>query len=288
MAEEKAGVITFGKEKLSPEQEAAYRQRITNAKSGGVNALKGSDPVGGEKANMPDFKKLQESRDMRHTSSGLSEDGGVQPRPAGSPILSPSTEQQLKDMAEVQKATEAKTKEDEEKKEEKKEQENLFDLLNMDDLRVSETEKILNNKKRREEIEARCQPMKFEDLLYKNEVQQRVPIKPGAFEPTFRSVTPEESLFVKRYIAKEQSISDQYLLEKYNLCLLTCALIAINDNTLQDHRNPSGEPEEKAFEAKLKTLVKKSGYIVTDLSINYTWFDVRVRKLISTDGLKNG
>lgn len=274
--------IVFGEEKLTPDQEADYRKKIENARNRGVNALKGNDPVGGEKTTMPDFKKLQASRDMKHASSGFSDDGGVQPRPAGSPVLSPQTEQQLKEMAEAQK-NELKPP-----PEEKKEEESLFDILNLDDVRASEAEKMLNNKKRREDIESRCEPMKFEDLLYKNEVQQKVPIIAGKFEPTFRSITPEESLFVKRYIAKEQTISDQYLLEKYNLCLLTCSLVSINDSALPDHRTQTGEPDEKLFETKLKVILKKSGYIVSDMGINYIWFDLRVRKLITADGLKNG
>jgi hypothetical protein len=279
--------IVFGEEKLTPDQEAEYRKKIENARNRGVNALKGNDPVRGEKTSMPDFKRLQASRDQKHAVSGLSDDGGVQPRPAGSPVLSPQTEQQLKEMAEAQKNELRPPEEPKNEKEEKKE-ENPFDLLDFDELRASEAEKLLNNKKRREEIESRCAPMSFEDLLYKNEVHQRVPIIPGKFEPTFRSITPEESLFVKRYIAREQNISDQYLLEKYNLCLLTCSLFAINDNALPDHRNQAGEPDEKLFEAKLKVILKKSGYIVADMGINYVWFDLRVRKLITADGLKNG
>lgn len=284
MSEERKAIV-FGKEEISPEQKASYQTKIAQARSG-LNALKTPDPVGGERPTMPDFKKLQEQRDLRHSASGLSEDGGIQPRPPGSPVLRPETEQQLKDMAAAQKTAAEKPKE--EAKAEDNKEESLLDLFELAGQTGSEAEKLLNNKKRREDIESRCAPMKFEDLLYKNEVQQKVPILPGQFEPVFRSTTPEESLFIKRYIAKEQAISDQYLWEKYNICLLACALVSINDVMLPDHRLNSGEPDEKLFEAKLKNLLKKSGYIVADLGINYTWFDVRVRKLITADGLKNG
>ncbi len=286
MAEEK-GEIVFGKEELSPEQKEAYKRKIESAKRGGVNALKGTEPLGGvERPVIPDFQRLREAG---HAPSGMTEEGGVAPRPAGAPILRPETAQQLKDMAEAQKAMEAKEAEKKDKEEEdpfKKDEENLFDILNSD--QRTEAERLLNNKKRREDIESRCAPMKFEDLLFKNEVHQKVPIIPEKFEPTFRSITPEESLFVKRYIAKEASVSDQYLLEKYNICLLACALLSINDSLLPDHRDQNGSPDEKLFEAKLKGIFKKSGYIVADLGINYTWFDIRVRKLITADGLKNG
>lgn len=286
MNDEGKTAVVFGKEELSPEQKAEYRKKIDSARTG-INALKGSEPLGGvQRPVIPDFQKLREAGPA---PSGMTEDGGVAPRPAGSPILRPETAQQLKDMAEAQKAMEAAeaNKKPDEASKKDKEEEDLFELLNMGEQR-NEAERLLNNKKRREDIESRCEPMKFEDLLFKNEVHQRVPIIPERFEPTFRSITPEESLFVKRYIAKEQTVSDQYLLEKYNLCLLACALIQINDVPMADHRDNNGSPDEKLFETKLKSIFKKSGYIVADLGINYTWFDIRVRKLITADGLKNG
>lgn len=282
MAAEKQEIV-FGNA-LTPEALEAHNKKIAAARAAGnVNMLKGNEPVGRvPRPPMPDFQKL---RDAQSGPSSVSEEGGVQPRPPGSPLLSPQTDQQLKDMAKAASAASEQEKKEAESK--KDEQQDILDMLDFNNQRT-EAERLLNNSKRRGEIEARCEPMKFEDLLYKNEVQQKVPILPGKFEPTFRSFTPEESLFVKRYLAKEQAVSDQYLLEKYNICLLVCSLVAINDNQLPDHRNNQGEPDEKLFDAKLKTILKKSGYIIADLGINYTWFDIRVRKLVTVDGLKNG
>lgn len=276
--------IVFGKGELSPEQKAEYQRRIESAKSGRLNSLKGNEPVGSvPRPVIPDFAKLRN----KESPSPITEDGGVAPRPPGSPILRPETEQQLKEAIEAQKDLDKKTedKKAEAAKDDKKT--DVFDMFDFADQR-SATDKILDNKKRREEIEARCEPMKFEDLLYKNEVEQKVPIIPGKFEPVYRSLTPEESLFVKRHIAKDQDTSDQYVFEKYNLCLLACSLVAINDKTLPDHRDASGSVDQALFDAKMKVILKKSGYIVADLGINYVWFDIRVRKLITVDGLKNG
>lgn len=280
--------IEFGKERLTTEQDQAYRQRIEEAKKkGGVNSLKGMNREEEARPAMPDFNALRAERESRHQqTSSRTESGGVQARPAGSALLSAETEQQLHDLQQMSK--EEFKKKEEPKVEEEKAQESIFDLLNQDEFRANDIEKILNNKERRIAIEGRCTPMSFEDLLYKNEVSQRVPIRPGSFEPTFRSFTPEESLFVKKYIANEQAISDQYIMEKYNICLLTCSLSAINGNALPDHRKDDGSPDKELFEKKLKYIMKMSGYVTADLSVNYGWFDIRVRKLITSDGLKNG
>lgn len=284
MSEEKKEVV-FGTNELTPAQKLEYAKRIDAAKNQRTNSVKGSEPLGSvPRPVIPDFSKVRQAKEG---PSPITEDGGVAPRPAGAPLLRPETEQQLKDVIAAQTADlkEEANKAAEEKKDGKKE--DIFELFDFADQRNA-TDRIFDNKKRREEIEARCQPMKFEDLLYKGEVEQKVPIIPGKFEPTYRSVTPEESLFIKRYISKENESSDQYLFEKYNLCLLTCSLVAINDKPLPDHRGTNGDVDEKLFEAKFKMMSKKSGYIVSDLGVNYVWFDVRVRKLITADGLKNG
>lgn len=283
MSEEKKEVV-FGSKELTPAEKLDYQKRIENSRNRGVSAVKGLEPVGREpRPVMPDFSKIRTAKE----SPSSIEDGGVIPRPAGSPVLRPETEQQLKEVLESQSKS---IREDADKKmseEAKEKKDDIFSMVDFGDQRNA-TDRIFDNKKRREEIEGRCTPMKFEDLLYKNEVEQKVPILPGKLEPTFRSVTPEESLFIKKFISKEDETSDQYLLEKYNLCLLTCSLISINDKMLPDHRDSNGNVDEKLFEAKLKVMMKKSGYIVADLGINYTWFDIRVRKLITADGLKNG
>jgi hypothetical protein len=120
-------------------------------------------------------------------------------------------------------------------------------------------------------------------------VQQNVPIVPGEFEVVFRSMTPDENLFIKSYVAKnDQGKSDQYVLEKYGICQIACSVLSINGRALPDHRDAEGNPNEKNFDVKLKMLLKKSGYVVADLGINYMWFDIRVRKLLSPDAVGNG
>lgn len=277
------GEIVFGNDGSSAEADE-YRKKIEEArKKGGVHSLKTPDPVG--KAPRPTNVPLAGSGQDARMASAISETGGVQPRPPGSPLLSQETARGLQAMAEsqVQEQKAAEEKEAEEKKE--KEAEGLFEMF--DFAGRNEAERVLNNKKRRQDIEARCAPMSIEDLILRDEVQQLVPIIPGKFEVLYRSMTPEENLFIKRYVSKDQGQSDQYVLEKFGLCQLVCTVVAINGRPMPEFRKADGEVDEKAFEVKLKMLLKKSGYVAADLGLNYAWFDVRVRKLLNPDALGN-
>lgn len=285
MSDEKKVIEFGGRKELDPNDAANYRAKIDAAKkAGGVNSLKGSEPLGGvPRPQMPVLR----NQPIRQNQADPSDGGGVVPRPQGSPLLRPETAQQLKEMADAQVRQAEQEKAAEKAAEEpKKDDEDLLEMF--DFAGKSEAERILNNKKRRQDIESRCEEMRFEDLLIKNEVQQLVPILPNRFEVLYRSSTPEEQMFIKRYISRETGVNDSYLMEKYNLCLLALSLVAINGVLLPEHRNAEGGVDEKNFELKLKTIAKKSGYVVADLGLNYIWFDLRVRKLLNPDDLKNG
>jgi len=276
--------IVFG-EKVDPKQEAVYHARIEAAKkSGGVNALKGSTPLGHmERPSIPPLtRQVSEAAEQ---SDGLV-DGGVKARPPGSPVLSPATEAQLADAARAAKIQEAAAAQEASKEPSEDKTEGLFDMLDFDGR--SEAERILNNKKRRQEIEIRCEPMSFEDLLMKNEVHQIVPIIPGKFEVIFRSMVPAESLFVKQFMSAESQKSENYYLEKMSMCNIAIGLLSINGKPIGAPHLNDDEVNEEVFKQKLKSLSKKSAYILADLSLNYAWFDLRVRRLLSPEKLGNG
>lgn len=281
--------ITFGRKELDPEQEAAYRQKIADARKGGVGALKGSTPVGHiERPSMPDLT----SQKGTGGPSGLTSEGGVAPRPPGSPVLSAATQAQLEQLGAAQRAQgkeSAPALDEEAVKKAAADASAKEDIFEMFDFGGSgEAERVLNNKKRRKEIEDRCAPMNLEDLILKDEVQQTVPVLPGKFEPRFRTLNPEESLFLKQFLAKEASPNESYAAEKFGLCQLACSLVSLNGADFPDHRKPDGTPDEELFKVKLKRLMKKSGYIIADMSINYYWFDIRVRRLLAPEKLGNG
>lgn len=285
MSEEKEPEITtvvLGRVELDPAEAEAYKEKIKKAKAGGsVASLKGSTPLGHipKLQNTPMLQKQGDS-----TFNPLTADGGVQPRPPGSPVIRPETAEALKQMQEAQnKAVDA---EKEIKKELETSKDDLFDMFDFDG--KTEMDRILNNKKRRAEIEGRCLPMKIEDLIMKDEVQQDITIVPDKFVIRLRSATPVENLFVKRLISEEKITSNEYLLEKYGICQLALSLVSINGSLLPSHLDENGVPSDKLFEIKLKMLLKKSAYVVADLGINFYWFDLRVRRLLNPEDLKNG
>lgn len=294
MSDEKVGVINLGAKELSPEDEASYREKIKAAKAGApLSSFKGSTPVGGEpKVAIPVLTN------PRRESVEAPPAQGVTPRPPGSPAIRPETKEQLDAAIKAGKEQEAQTEEqkalDEKKLADDARLAQLFGSFDFND-QAANVERILDNKKRREAIEertAKSSPMAFEDLLLNDEVRQTVSIIPNKFEPTFRSITPVESLYIKQRMSKEIVQTDQYLGEKYNLLLLCCSLIDINGAPFPDHRKHKHDGtfdiDDSLFDDKLGALMKKSGYIIADLGINYFWFDIRVRRLLNPDDLKNG
>lgn len=285
MAEQADGTktIVLGAKELDPDEAKKYSDMVAEAKkTGKVSSLKGSTPLGHvpRQTNTPLL-----TRQAQGSASPISDEGGVQPRPPGSPAIRPETAQQLQEMAKAQEK-QAATAEDGLKKDIEKEKDDLFDMFDFGG--KTEADRVLNNKVRRKEIEARCEPMKIEDLIMKDEVQQDVPIQPGKFIVRFRSATPQENLFVKKLMANETVESDQYMLEKYGIMQLCLALVSINGVSVPSHLDENGTPQEKLFEKKLNMLLKKSAYVIADLGINFFWFDIRVRKLLNPDDLKNG
>jgi hypothetical protein len=278
-------VIEFGVPAPDPNREAAYQAKINKAKEG-INAFKGNEPRG--VVPRPSIPRLDGSRKPTELDPmGAVDKPSVRPRPPGSPAVRPETQAQIAQAVAAGQQQEKVEAEEVLKKEIEDKKEDIFDAFDFG--AQNEAERILNNKVRRKEIESRCKPMSIEDLIMKDQVEQIVPIIPDKFEVTFRTCSAEESLFIKKYLAsKQESVSDAYAAEKYTLCQLACALVALNGKEFPDHRDKDGIPEEKHFEIKLQTLLKKSVFVIVDLNVNYIWFDIRVRRLFNPEKLGNG
>jgi hypothetical protein len=145
---------------------------------------------------------------------------------------------------------------------------------------------LLQNRERKDAIEARCPTMAIDDLITRGEVRQRVPIVPGKFEPTFRSVGGHEDLFIKRLMSSERG-SDTYILDKFSVMNLVAGLYEINGKPLPSHLNPeTGDPDEAAFQVKFRVVSKMPLPMLADLSVNYNWFGKRLQKLFVVDNIK--
>ena len=147
---------------------------------------------------------------------------------------------------------------------------------------------ILNNPRRRKEIEGHLSPMDITDVILHGEIRQVVPIVPDKLEVTYRSVSGDEDLSVKQMMFGESG-GDRYLMDKYTIMQLTLALVSINGDELPSHLNDKKKFDEEKFLSKFDKVVKFPIQLLADLGLQYLWFDERVRRLFigGTDELKN-
>lgn len=204
-------------------------------------------------------------------------DPRLQPRPPGSGLRAETVQQ-------LQAVSAANSSDDEVLKKVNAEIDELDDVYEDNEF-GQRVRSLLANKKRAELIEGRCQPLVFEELLLQGSVQQRVPIIPGKFEPTFRSLTGEENEEILRMMNSFRG-PDQYILDVISLLNLTAGLYALNGKPLIAHLDNNGDFHEEMFRSKYKVVRKMALPILADLSVNFRWFSRRVQKLTVVDGIK--
>ncbi len=228
--------------------------------------------------NQPGFDPHQASKEA--TPAEPKSEFVNPPRAEGG--LRPETIKGIEQLAKAQKDTAAET--DAALKKDLEELDALDDTFELDEY-GNKVHTTLNNKKRKDAIEARCEPMSIDDLILRGEVRQRVPVVPRQFEPTFRSVGGDEMLFIKRLMTGERG-SDQYISDKFSVYQLTLGLYALNGNPLPSHLNADKDPDETLFKAKYKVLAKLPSAVLADLSVNWVWFSRRLEKLFVVDNFK--
>lgn len=201
------------------------------------------------------------------------------PRPPGAG-LRPSTVEGLQKLAEVQKPVE----DDKALEDINKEIDDIDDEYVTDEF-GNRVRSLLANKERKKAIEDRCLPMDIDDLLMKGSVEQRVPIYPAKFEPTFRSTQGHEDDFLNEEMYKVKG-SERKILDSYALYRLTCGLVKINGRTLPSHIGQDGKVTQELFLAKFARVTALATPVLADLSVNYNWFVRRVEKLLVFENIK--
>lgn len=140
----------------------------------------------------------------------------------------------------------------------------------------------------RESIESRCEEMSLEQMLEEGEIRQEVPIVRNKFMPTFRTLSGEESLSIKRHMFGVAG-GDVYINELLSVYQLTAGLFAVNGSPLPTHLDDKKRFSKDLFLAKFKRVSSFPQSMLASLSINFMWFDQRSRKLfVDLDELKNG
>jgi hypothetical protein len=150
--------------------------------------------------------------------------------------------------------------------------------------------KMLSDK-RRAVIEKRLDPLQIEDMVVNRELVQTIPIVPNKLLLTLRTFNQREHLFCLRYVYKIGG-SQLFVEELLNTCKLVCALFAVNNALLPEHRVNIGERNEEVdedkFEDKMYHVASFPVQLLADFSVQMIWFNARVTRLLSLDNLKNG
>ena len=150
---------------------------------------------------------------------------------------------------------------------------------------------ILRDPGQKETVEARCKPLNIEELIMTNTVQQRVPILPGQFEPTFESMRGDVELALKRLLVAEGksiTVTESYLLDKYAVMTTAAGLVKINNMPVPTLFDTQGEFNDDLFWAKFNWVLKRPIHMLASLGIHYAWFEQRVRKLFKASEGKGG
>jgi hypothetical protein len=149
----------------------------------------------------------------------------------------------------------------------------------------------LLSERRRKDIEARLEKLDIADMITNREIKQRVPIIAHKFEITLRTFSQTENLYCLRHLSDFPG-SQMYQEEMLNTFKLVCAVVAINDALLPEHRKDVGLKTESVdpakFNDKLQAIIAFPVQVVGDLSVQNIWFQRRVEKLFSWENLKNG
>ena len=272
---------------LSPEQQAELQQQGKFIPGAG-SAYAFNQPAAGQ--------VLQPKAGVQKAPEG--QEYANPPRPAGAGLRK-ETLQQLEEVAKANMGPETetpaapptpkkpdpeKTKEELEAEAAKNDLDDYEEQFDTDEF-GQKVRNLLVNKERREAIEKRCSAMSVEDLLINQEIRQTVSIIPGKLEIVFRSITGAEDLFIKRKVFGLKG-SAQLIFDTYSVLNLACSLYSINRRPLPTHLDAEGDPDDALFEAKKKLLLKLPIQMLADFSVNYSWFDRRVKKLFVIDELK--
>jgi hypothetical protein len=146
-----------------------------------------------------------------------------------------------------------------------------------------------DNRRVRLAVEAQCGEMDFADLVLTGRVRQHVPVLPGKIEFEYQSLTGVEDFWVESN-AQMESNTEWGVRSWVVYARLSMQLISVNGKSLPSHLNKDGEVDRKAFDAKLKSVMRYGSKVLDVAVTNVGWFNSRVDGIFQDDfeALGNG
>lgn len=149
---------------------------------------------------------------------------------------------------------------------------------------------LINNDQQRKLIESRLEEIDITDLIL-GDYSQKVPIRPGKFEPEFELIAGHNDLAMKKLIAEEArqlDVNERYLLDKFAMMQLAAGVKAIGSLQMPEYRDGEGVLVPELFWKRFNKIASLPTPILASLGANFFWFDVRCRKACTAEELKNG
>lgn len=156
----------------------------------------------------------------------------------------------------------------------------LNDLLEKDERTAR-----LNNKERRRRIESSIRPLRPDDL--DDHFEYRQVVDTGHLTFTFRSPSHGEVEEVYRRLMIENP-SGFYAITKLSGMLTCIGTVDVCGKPLPSHLNDQGVFDRKKFEEKYQKFSSFPYQIIEDARVQFSWFDDRVSKMLSSGSLGNG
>ena len=150
----------------------------------------------------------------------------------------------------------------------------------------------LDNPKRRKEIEARLEPLGFDDLLLLGHVVQTVYLG-RQLSVTFQSPTVKETSWIQHTSLSKYPLVTQNALRNHwaGHASLTFAIRGVRGVTFPPNNGVNEDGLSEAnLDIKREMIARLPDMVLTAIAINHGWFTDRVQKLFLNDfeELKNG
>lgn len=144
----------------------------------------------------------------------------------------------------------------------------------------------MDNPKVRKEIEARCDPIDFGEVISSGRWRQRVPIHPEHLVVVYQTMTGFEKdfldLFWSRQMRDDETLTPVRMSNLYTAHTLALAIKSINENDLPPIESgmENGVPKfsDEAFEQRVNKIRALPEEIIETLAVNKQWFQDRVNR----------
>ena len=141
---------------------------------------------------------------------------------------------------------------------------------------------------RRKTIEAASSELRIDQLFVSGELTQRVVIRPGRLEITFRTLKGREDLYIKRRLSDVKNEVARYAEDRFLYMMLAAHIKEYNGKEFPTLVNAKGEIDDQLFDERFNAVCDIPQLLMEEIWVNFQWFEDRVRRALEAENLGNG